>query len=592
MPRLLSLPEPVTSASGTAFGTRAADAVIAALVDAGVDTFFGVPGGPVSPLVDAILVSGRARFIESRHEAGAAFAAAGYHRASGRVAGVVVTAGPGATNVVTGVASAHFERTPMLVLAGDVAWAAQGGRMLQDSGPAGVGVDAMLRHLTRASVTVPQAPSAAAHALAALDAARNVDHPGPALLIAPMHLAAGLSPEPSVHVAPSLAARRAPRAVVETVAHKLAAARRPLLVVGAGARPFATEVTRLAEVLRVPVITTPRAKGVVSEACALSLRTGGLGASRWARAYTERGVDLALVLGTDLDDCSIGRTRYVADGGELVHVDLDPRVFSRNLPATLSVVADAGSFARGLRRASERLGLRNDRAAAEATAVRLDPAFDVERFRSDEAETIAPYRALADLEAAAGPDARFVTDIGEHMLFALHYLTATDPGRFTIHLGLGSMGSGIGSSVGQALGDSSRPVVCVCGDGGMQMAGMEVLVALKERLRILFAVFNDGRYNMVYHGYRQVYGRDASWAMPTVDFTAWASALGLPSVRIERPGELTPELFRRLTRHGPAVLDLRIDARIPFGGGGRNEALLRMSMLERERDHAAPGAGR
>jgi acetolactate synthase-1/2/3 large subunit len=151
------------------------------------------------------------------------------------------------------------------------------------------------------------------------------------------------------------------------------------------------------------------------------------------------------------------------------------------------------------------------------------------------------------------------------------------------------MGSGIGSSVGLALGDPTRPVVCVCGDGGMQMAGMEALVALKERLRVVFAVFNDGRYNMVYHGYRQVYGREAPWSMPQVDFRGWASALGLPSARIDRPGELTRELFEDLTREGPALLDLRIDSRIPFGGGGRNEALLRMSMLARSHEEAPGG---
>ena len=103
------------------------------------------------------------------------------------------------------------------------------------------------------------------------------------------------------------------------------------------------------------------------------------------------------------------------------------------------------------------------------------------------------------------------------------------------------------------------------------------------------AVFNDGRYNMVYHGYRQVYGREAPWSMPQVDFQGWASALGLPSARIDRPGELTRELFEDLTREGPALLDLRIDPRIPFGGGGRNEALLRMSMLAQSGETASVG---
>jgi len=173
----------------------------------------------------------------------------------------------------------------------------------------------------------------------------------------------------------------------------------------------------------------------------------------------------------------------------------------------------------------------------------------------------------------------FVTDIGEHMLFALHYLTADRPDRFVVHLGLGSMGSGIGSAIGLALGDRARRVICVCGDGGMQMAGMELLVARKHGLRVVLAVFNDARYNMVFHGYRHTFGREAAWDTPRVDFAAWARALGVASATIERPGQITTELLDRLTAEGPAVLDVRQDANVRIRGDGRIEAIAQMSMM-------------
>jgi acetolactate synthase-1/2/3 large subunit len=165
------------------------------------------------------------------------------------------------------------------------------------------------------------------------------------------------------------------------------------------------------------------------------------------------------------------------------------------------------------------------------------------------------------------------------MLFGLHYLTARRPGQFNIHLGLGSMGSGISGAVGLALGDKRRRVVCICGDGGMQMAGMEALVALRERLPIVYAIFNDARYNMVYHGFRAVFGREAPWDSPWIDFAGWARAIGMAGVRIHHPGEIDASLLDRLSASGlPIVLDIRIDREVRFRGGGRNESLQRMAM--------------
>jgi acetolactate synthase-1/2/3 large subunit len=573
--RIYSTPEPTVLAEPE---ETAAAQVVSALAAAGVDTYFGVPGGPIIALFDAILKSPGVTLVESRHETNAAFAAAGYWRATGKVPAVVVTAGPGATNAVTGIVSAHLEQVPMVVICGDVAWASSGGVVLQSLGREGVGIEGMLSNVTRATVRVAMARSAASQATAALRAATNSLKPGPALLILPIDYSTQTTDIAQIEsVRTSISSQIGDHVVID-VAEQLCRAKRPLVVVGAGCRPHATAVERMIEALRVPFVTTPRAKGVISEDHPYSLRNCGMAASWWARRYTAGGVDAALVLGTDLDDVSVGPTPPIGPDGTLIHVDLDPAVFNRNWPTKLAINCDLGPFAKHMREMARSFKLFNSGAADVMAEVTNASPFDCEGFRTDDSPHITPHRVIHDLETAAGPGATFVTDIGQHMLFGLHYLTATGPNSFVIHLGLGSMASGICSAIGLALGNRKRRVVCICGDGGMQMAGAEVAVALKLRLPIVYAIFNDARYNMVYHGHKQQFGGDTQWDSPWIDFVAWAGALGLPGARIDRPGQITADLLQQLTADGrPAVLDIRHDAAVRIRGAGRVEALQQMS---------------
>ncbi len=566
----------------------AARRLIEALLARGVDTFFGIPGGPVCPVFEAIRITPGARLIESRHENHAAFAAALYHRASGRVPAVVVTAGPGITNAVTGIASASLERAAMLVIAGDVAWATTGGRLAQDSGPEGLSAEELLRPVTRIQVRAAHARSVVSQALAALDVATHPVNPGPVLFMLPLDQAMA-SCEPTEVVPAVRMVTHGPDAQsVTRVAQWLGRASRPLIVLGAGCRGHEVALRRLLDACNVPFLTTPRAKGIVSERHPRSLRNGGMAASNWARSYTARPVDLCVALGTDLDDTSMGPTRYLGAGGKLVHVDLDARVFGRNLPTALAITADVGAFAEQLRRAMSERSLVNAAAHTALRDARSESPFDQPLADSDTALPIRPHRLLCDLERAVGPRARFITDIGEHMLFALHYLTASSPDSFHVQLNLGSMGSGIAGAIGLSLADPTRPVVCIAGDGGMQMAGMEALVAMRERLPILFVVFNDGRYNMVHHGMRQIFGDASSYAMPPIDFATWASSFGMPAAIVSAPGELSPALVQDLmTNGGPALIDARIDAAVRLRGGGRVEALQHMSMLSQSKGRAS-----
>jgi acetolactate synthase-1/2/3 large subunit len=558
----------------------AARHLVAALLDRGVDTYFGIPGGPICALFEAIRAEPRARLVQSRHESHAAFAAALYYRSCGRVPVVVVTAGPGITNAVTGIASASLERIPMLVVSGDVAWATTGKCMAQDSGPEGIDVEAMLAPITRAQIRAAGTRGLVGQAMAALDAACDPWAPGPALFV--MALDRSMGRREDFSIAPLAATIAIPprRDSVRRAAELLTQAKRPLLVLGAGCRGHEQIVRDLVDALNVPFVTTPRAKGLVSERHPRSLRNGGMAASMWARRYTAQPVDACLVLGSDLDDTSVGPTPYLGAGGRLVHVDLDPRVFGRNFATTLGVTADIGAFARALYDEVTREGLFNPHARLALAEARAASPFDVPRPEEDDATPLRPHRLVMDLEEAVGEGARFVSDIGEHMLFALHYLTARSPDSFYVQLNLGSMGSGIAGAVGLCLADPDRRVVCICGDGGMQMSGSEALVAVEERLPILFVVLNDGRYNMVHHGMKQIFGVAAPYESPPVDFALWARALGIPSCVITAPGEVTRGLVDALLEHGgPALLDVRADASVRIRGGGRVEALQHMSML-------------
>ncbi|MCS6915862.1 MAG: thiamine pyrophosphate-binding protein [Myxococcales bacterium] len=559
----------------------AAEAVVDLLCSMGLDTYFGLPGGPIIPLFDAILTHPKARLIEPRHETYGTFAAMGYHRASGRVPVVVVTAGPGATNVVTGVVAAHLERIPMLILCGDVPWAATGRKMFQDTGEDGIDIRHMLQGVTRAAVRVAQAQSASSQVCAALRAATQPHHPGPALVVISIDRAGMRTSSPQVHAPPLEVGFQPPEPdsnLLRTVAAELHRARRPLLVIGAGCRKDAARVQQLVDRTGIPFLSTPQAKGILSEEHPLCLRTGGAGSSVWARQYTAAEPDVTLVLGTDLDDMSIAGTPPVGPGGTLIHVDTDPSVFGRNVPTAIGAAFDVGRFAAALCTHLESGWPRDGQALLRQVCT--GSAFNVPEFALDTSMPLAAHRALSDLQRALGPRGTFVTDIGEHTLFALHYLTATEQRRFIVHQGLGSMGSGISSAIGLALGDPTRRVVCICGDGGMQMAGMELLVALKLRLPIVYAVFNDARYNMVYHGYRMLYSREATWETPQVDFAAWARALGARGEQVDRPGQITHDLLVELTRDNmPAVLDIRHDAGLRISNNGRVESLREMGKL-------------
>ena len=299
----------------------------------------------------------------------------------------MVTAGPGATNAVTGIVSAHLERIPLLVICGDVAWAAEGGRLLQDSGPEGIGIEKMLGHVTRATIRVTQAKTATAQGLAALNAAKNPANPGPALLVLPIQLGRGPVPLSLVNPRPRCSSSRVPRQ--GRLPNRPQIGWPQLRTSPAGdrrgvSRAYASTIRKLVmDAFDIPFVTTPQAKGLVSELHPRSLRHGGLAASLWAREYIGRGVDAALVRGYGfgrlLDRSGCCATSPKAT--RLVHVDLNASVIGRNLPTALGVVADLGAFAEDLQTLVVREGCATGKSQARLRELRHGSPCEHANFR-------------------------------------------------------------------------------------------------------------------------------------------------------------------------------------------------------------------
>lgn len=559
-----------------------ADQLVNLLVDSGISMFFGIPGGPVSPVFDSVLRCQQATLIESRQETAAAFAAACYFEETGKTAAIIVTAGPGGTNAVTGVTSAFLKKTPMIVICGDVAWAEKGERLIQDCGPNGIHMESIYTSVTRQTIRILEPRSAPEEFIRTLEICHDETNPGPVLIMLPIQVAAH----------PATEAVRNKNKNKRTILFKddmtifgvrelLHQAKKPLLVIGNGCRKFSADIRQLVNTMGVPFVTTPQAKGVVSEDHPLSLRNGGLAASGWARKYCNEGneIDVCLALGTDLDDCATGPTKYVWENTKLIHVDNDPKVFNRNFTTFLTLQYDLAFFINQLCSLIKDVPVHNVLWKLMIDEVKSSSPFDYPGYRTDESETITPHRAIADIQAAMPVHTRYISDIGEHMLFALHYLTIQDPDTFHLSLNLGSMGSGIAGAIGLALGNPHKPVVCICGDGGMQMMGMEVLVARKMNLPIIYAIFNDRRYNMVYHGFKTLYGYNHPWETSAIDFTKWAESLGVKAYSIQHPGDLSEEMIRgALQKSEPVILDIGINRDVRISGAGRNETLQHMSV--------------
>lgn len=553
---------------------RCADHIVDALERAGVDTVYGVPGGAIGPIYDALVGRARVRVVHARHESSAVFMAIGHVRMRpGSLPCVLVTSGPGVTNAVTGLAAARGEGAPVLVIGGEVPRARFGRNALQEGSPAAIDVVHMVRSVTRfaGALTVPQH---AAHQVAAAARVARSER-GPVFLSLPLDVA--LAPGAPATLAP--APRRSPALdpdAIAAAAVALRSASAPLLLCGSGARGAAERVRALAGRLRLPVITSPKAKGIVSETSPLCLGVFGYGGHPSALAWLEQHPpDVVLALGCGLSEPSTNSWSPLLQATRtMIQVDLDPSAFGRNYRIDVAIEAECGEAVDALASALEGAPPWRHELAGVAHFELPPPG--------EEGAPLWPGAVVAALADLFPADTVYATDIGEHTLFSIHHVRATRPDQFIASLGLGSMGSGLGAAIGAKLAAPHRTVVSISGDYGFQMFGMELATCVQEGLDVVFVVMNDARMRMVEAGTARVYGRSVRMDGPEIDFAALARAHGARGFVVRTLEKLALAVLGRSTT-GPTVLDVRIDRTAAFPANARVAELSNFTTVEGRR---------
>lgn len=551
---------------------RGADVLVSMLAEAGVEVLFGLPGGAISPVHDALLDS-PIHNVTTRHESGAMFAAAGYAHTTGKLGVVAVTSGPGFLNAMTGLASAWCDGLPVMLLVGEVPRHAHGKGVLQDGSAHGLQLVEMARHVTKLAAEVPR-PSALPHLVRRAIATAMSGRKGPVMLTLPLDVTNALMSTPRVGGAITIGEAMAPETVDE-IAELLCEASHPLILAGSGVRGSGApaRLVAVAEQLQCPVATTPKAKGVFPETHPLSVGVLGMGGHGSARRYLDGGVDVVLAIGTSLGDMATdGFAPKLQATRAMIHVDIDARQIGKSYEPTHAVVASASSF----------LGALAAHVGHGANLGRRSGGGGVERQQLSSSTTpglVASSDAVIELQRALPPDTIFTVDSGEHFLFATHFLEISHPDAFLVMTGLGSMGQSIGAAIGAQLAHPNRTVAAICGDGCFAMNAFEIATAVAECLPLRIFVFNDGRLGMVEKGHETVYGRRPDYPTTPLDVCSVARGLGAATVRIDSKSQFATARGY-LSNPGPVVFDVRIDHRIVLSSRDRVSAMAPASERE------------
>ena len=538
----------------------------------GAQCIFGLPGGPLMPLYEALFESGRIRPIIAKHEEGAAFMADGYARVSGRLGLCCTTAGPGATNALTAIACAHRDSVPVMLVTAQIATAAFGKGAAQESSPFGVDIVDIYRAVTKSSIMLV-AHEKMADMTRFLLRTCLTGRPGPVHLSFPADMmkrpvAEDVWLPEQYRPQPELFDRRS----VRDAARLLLRARRPAILAGYGthlSRAYA-ELKVLAERLNIPVATTPRAKGVFPEDHPLSLGVFGLAGSPQADAVLlSDQTDLLLVIGSTLGETSTHAwDPRLARNRSLLQIDADPTAIAKNYPVTAGLVGDAKrvlvEIGFELEREIQRMEHGPDldaRLSAVRQAKLAHPRCIEAAGMHDESVPLKPQRVVAEIRRALPDDAILFVDIGNVMAWAIHYFEVRLPGTFFLNMGFGSMGHGVAAAIGGKLAAPRRPVVALVGDGAFAMNGMEVHTAVENDIPVIWVVQNNGGFGMVHLGETLQFKGKFNTALfrQSLDIVKMAEALGALAFKAERPGEVEKFVRMGLAANRPTVIDVRID---------------------------------
>ncbi|MBU2955804.1 thiamine pyrophosphate-binding protein [Marinobacter sp. F3R08] len=551
------------------------DLIIRYLEQLGVEYVFGVPGGSIEPFYDALARSerrGGIRAITARHETGAAFMAEGYARATGKLGVCCSTAGPGATNLLTGVASAYADGIPILVISAQTALDRFGQGSLQETSCTGIHTLEMFAQCTRYNTLVSHPAQLPTKLLQAASHAMS-NQPGPVHLAIPLDVMRHRVPDNAVDSAfkAFLNQEVAPSAhSVQSVLGYLKAAPKVTLVLGKGAGEASELLVKTAESQNWLMVTTPCGKGLVDSFHPLYRGVFGFaGHESASNALKESNADLVIAVGTALDEVSTcGWDPTTILSNRLIHVSSNPEHLSRSIMARLVVLGSPRLLFESLARElciepSSQIMPSNVHDSGLPSNISFDnPDQCFDRSGPIKGQTLMTY-----MSRICPQDTPVLMDTGNSFLWGIHYWNVRRPTQvqaeanlFHIGLGFAAMGWAIGTSVGMASANRNRPVLCFTGDGSCLMSGQELTTARQENLNILMMVLNDSSLGMVRHGQKLCGGEEVATQLPAVDFSMLARALGVESYRVESMGQLEDlDISEIMSRPGPCLIDVVVD---------------------------------
>ncbi len=530
-----------------------AEIVCESLLKEGVDVVFGLPGGAVLPLYGALSTYPAIRHILVRHEQAAAMAADGFSRATGRVGVCLATSGPGATNLVTGIAAAQMDSVPMVAITGQVARPYIGTDAFQETDVTGVTLP-----ITKHNILVMNVKDVAQAIHDAFYIARS-GRPGPVLVDIPRDVLLGEKTEfiwPETDKLPGYRVPSdAPKAQVDAAAALINKSERPIIMAGHGvliSHAYGL-MTEMAEKAQIPVITTLLGISSIASDHELNLGMSGMHGMAYANLAIDEA-DLIIGLGMRFDDRVTGRISAFAPNAKFVHVDIDASEIDKNIQTDAGVVGD-------LKAVLEQLLPKVD------ANVHIDWLRHIEELKAQhpshivrKSDELLPQFVLQRLTEVTQGRGIVVTGVGQHQMWAAQHCTFKEPNTFITSGGLGTMGFEVPAALGAQVGRPDTVVWSVCGDGGFQMTMCDIATAVESGADVKFAILNNTNLGMVHQLQDVFFEQDymASEFSANPDFVKIAEAYGIRGIRVTKQEEVVDAVQQAMETAGPVIVDFMV----------------------------------
>ncbi|UTF55128.1 biosynthetic-type acetolactate synthase large subunit [Natronosalvus rutilus] len=555
--------------------TTGAESVVRALETAGAEYVFGVQGGAIMPVYDALYDS-EIRHVTMAHEQGASHAADAYGIVSGDPGVCFATSGPGATNLVTGIADADMDSDPMIALTGQVPTGMVGNDAFQETDTTGV-----TKPITKAN-TFSSDPDRVGDDVGEAFALAGAGRPGPTLVDLPKDVTLGeTSNEPGQPRTPDTyeVQEHADPETVRLAARRIEQSAKPVMLLGGGViKGNATEAVRAFAIEHeIPVVTTMPGLGVFPEDHELAMEMAGMHGTGYANMAITH-CDTLIGVGTRFDDRLTGGIKHFAPDAEVIHVDIDPAEISKNIHAEYPLVGDAETVIEQL---TDEVTDSPQATKWRAQCQQWKSDYSM-AYRTPEDEPVQPPFVVEALDEATSDRAIVTTGVGQHQMWACQYWTFTEPRTWVSSHGLGTMGYGLPAAIGARLAaEDDQEVVCFEGDGSFLMTIQELAVAVRENMDITVVVLNNEYIGMVRQWQDAFFeGRhtasEYNWCP---EFDTLAEAFGAKGFRIDDYDEVADTVEAALAYDGPSVIDAHVDPRanvypmVPSGGDNGRFAL-------------------